>query len=558
MGWKERAIPVTQAAPASSWRSRAVPVNVPDQEPQQASQENDNNQVEQALNDAANSTIGRGLLGAASAAGKFVDSYTGAPARAAIGAAQDGENPFKAGWAQFGEDPEKAPTGKQIAQKAGVPDANISQYVPSLYSDTGKEWLKFKRGGFMDPTLSGAAGLGIDVVADPTIAAGPALKGASRGAELIGKGAKAIGLGDEAAAIAKKTSGLVKGIESAPVKVGGELTGIPEKEIETYSKHTGDVDKLIEQHGGDIEGAAATATKENMGRAIQAAKQEANQTISKALESAPKDKVIDVQPILDELAKHQQRLNSVLKGDAKEEIQALANKIADFAPDGKISVQELHELKSYLQESAKSSYPKGGQIFVRGKESAQAAKAAGAKAKKLFDSVAPSEAVEANSKLQKLHLIEDTMNKNLLDPNKSSAALMAAGSGTNNLAQRQLKALGDVTGKDMVLEAQKLAAAKRFAKPGLLPVDSTGKSLTRMGVGAVGGYLMGGTPGLVIGGALTSPRAVKAGIKAKSILNTAKILGKARKAAQVYSVDDRDDEDQPGQSPAINFGKNNK
>lgn len=58
-------------------------------------------------------SIGHGIA----AAGRFVDSYTGAPARAAVGAAQDGNNPISAFANQFGGDPSKAPTGYDIASK---------------------------------------------------------------------------------------------------------------------------------------------------------------------------------------------------------------------------------------------------------------------------------------------------------------------------------------------------------------------------------------------------------------------------------------------------------
>jgi len=50
------------------------------------------------------------------------DSVTGAPLRAAISAAQNAENPFKAAYKQFGEDPSTAPTGQDIVEKTGIVD----------------------------------------------------------------------------------------------------------------------------------------------------------------------------------------------------------------------------------------------------------------------------------------------------------------------------------------------------------------------------------------------------------------------------------------------------
>lgn len=131
--------------------------------------------------------------------GRTIDTYTGAPVRAAIGNAQDvsqwslDNNPITAFAKQFGDAPEKAPTGKRLAQNMGLGETSVSDVLPSLYSDTGDEWLKFKRGGLLDPTASGAAGLGIDVAADwsnivPVGAAAKLVgKGAAKGAGAAGK-----------------------------------------------------------------------------------------------------------------------------------------------------------------------------------------------------------------------------------------------------------------------------------------------------------------------------------------------------------------------------------
>jgi hypothetical protein len=97
--------------------------------------------------------LGRGIV----AVGRRVDSVTGAPTRAAIGSLQDGGNPLAAFAGQFGEDPELAPTGKEIAAKAGL-STQESISLPMVGLD-----LKPIR---VSP--AGVAGFGIDVAADPT------------------------------------------------------------------------------------------------------------------------------------------------------------------------------------------------------------------------------------------------------------------------------------------------------------------------------------------------------------------------------------------------------
>lgn len=99
--------------------------------------------------------------------GRAIDSIGGAPTRAAIGAYQDNKSPIDAFANQFGEDPSKAPTGKDIAIKAGISEKSISDVVPSLYNESGEGW-RLQRGGWADPSAAGTAGFGVDIVADPT------------------------------------------------------------------------------------------------------------------------------------------------------------------------------------------------------------------------------------------------------------------------------------------------------------------------------------------------------------------------------------------------------
>jgi hypothetical protein len=108
------------------------------------------------------------------AVGRFVDRYVGAPTRAGHAALQDGNNPFSAFWDQFGHDPENAPTGKDIAKKAGLSDKTLSDAYPGLFSDKG-EWYLPQKGGNLDVSPAGVAGLGFDITDDWTNAIPPLL-----------------------------------------------------------------------------------------------------------------------------------------------------------------------------------------------------------------------------------------------------------------------------------------------------------------------------------------------------------------------------------------------
>jgi hypothetical protein len=146
------------------------------------------------------SKIGQGVV----EAGNFVDSYTGAPTRAAIGAMQDGKNPITAGWQQVGRDPKLAPSGQQIASKMGVQGETL--VMPSQKRQAFDEKFNpglaaaFKKSGKPYEDLVGnpsaAIGLGIDIAADPTnlIPGVAAAKGAGRlGMSAIGKTADVAG-----------------------------------------------------------------------------------------------------------------------------------------------------------------------------------------------------------------------------------------------------------------------------------------------------------------------------------------------------------------------------
>lgn len=154
------------------------------------------------------------------AIGQALDKYTGAPSRAAVDAAVSGENPLKAFWSQFGEDPAKAPKMRETAAKMGVSTKTFP--VPGTkapndqpYRVSPADVVGFAGDALVDwsnfiPVSAGAK------------AAGSAFKGGAKGtakatASAV-KGTAKVVLGKEAA-------------EAAGVKMGNAITGVPEKDI---------------------------------------------------------------------------------------------------------------------------------------------------------------------------------------------------------------------------------------------------------------------------------------------------------------------------------------
>ncbi|NBO22189.1 hypothetical protein EBU94_02450, partial [bacterium] len=80
----------------------------------------------------------------------------------------------------------EAPFSSEIMEKMGVKEGkSLSDVLPSLYSKTGNEWTKLQKGGLLDPTARGAAGLATDIITDPlTYATAGTVRAVSKNPEL--------------------------------------------------------------------------------------------------------------------------------------------------------------------------------------------------------------------------------------------------------------------------------------------------------------------------------------------------------------------------------------
>lgn len=456
------------------------------------------------------SKVGEGALDAAVKAGRFIDTYTGAPVRSAISAAQHTENPLSAFADQFGKDPSLAPTGKEIAQYAGVPDTSLSEVFPSLYTDDpekAKEWLKFKKGGAADISASGAAGLGIDFAGDVTTLIPPA-KAAKLAAKGVRAGSKAV-----KPSLSKLGSAIDDAAKGVTAKVGGSLTGLNKKAVRTYADKTDEVNKMIKESAGDVTDMSDSLRGRLQG-GVRQAKDSLGAQVDEAVKKMPTDKNIDVSDILDTFVKYEKRLDPSLEKSKLKHLQDLSDDFMGFAKDGKMSYQDLHKLKRVMQERAK--YAKDGTIFTNAKEVQDAAKEVAHWARRKLNK-ASKEYADANLKLSKIHNLEKKMNKNLLAPDKPDASLIAAGLGTNPRNAKHLKSLSELSGMDAIGEAEKLAAAREFSDAKFFPKDTTGKAAARMlGAGSVG-YATGGPLGAMLSTVFTSPATLKAAINAGKI-----------------------------------------
>lgn len=358
-------------------------------------------------------------------------------------------------------------------------------------------------------------------------------------------GGQILGKGLSAAASTKIGQAAISKLGSGAAKVGELFTGIPKSEIETYVAHGPEIDALSKANDHNAQ-EMADSIREKVNDVIDVHKKGLNEQISKAL--ADKTGEVESQPIISKLESAKAKINSKLRPDEVGEVDDLIGKVnAVSTDDGKMSLQDAHDLKEYLSEAAKGTYKKGGQIFQRGEKAAQAAKAGAAAAREGLNAAAP-EVASANSSLSRLHDIEDVMNKNMLTEGKTASPLMAAGSGGNPANAKVLKQLGKETGTDILGEAQKLSAARTFGKPQLMPVDSTGKAVGRMGLASGIGFIAGGPVGAVTAAGATSPAALKVAINTGRAIGTpsAQALGTGAMKAAIASGLKNPDTQTPG------------
>lgn len=358
-------------------------------------------------------------------------------------------------------------------------------------------------------------------------------------AESAGEAARMVGTG---AALGGTVGAIGKGIASAASQLPSALSGIPKKAVQTFRQRPERVQKLIEESAGDIPTAADTL-RTSWAQSIAQKRQGLGQQIGQALDAASPEKSIAVEPYVQSIDDAIAKLNPKLNPNEIEELSSLATQIRSLGAesDGLISARELHQVKEFLQDVAKPSYQKGGQIFARGDQAARAAKTAAAKINEDIRKKFPA-IKSANQQLQKLHELEDVANKNLIKPGASENSVISAGLEDNRNA-KNLKELGKIVGRDFLSEAEDLAAAKMFADPDILPVDITGKAAARQNLGtAIGtlagagvGSLLGGPlgavggtgAGIAIGQAISSPKGIKTFLKAINVTEDAarKVVG---------------------------------
>lgn len=330
--------------------------------------------------------------------------------------------------------------------------------------------------------------------------------GGSAGIGGVAYGAgKAISKGAQAISDSNVGQKIKDAVKKGLIATPSALTGVPDKEIEAYATQYDKVQKIISESGGNPS-VAAEMQKENIQDAVKNTKSHLNSQISQALQNAPVDKTIPISSVIDKINSYKQRINPHLNPEALDQINQIQNRLVNASgtygekrTGGKVSVQDLQQIKQFLGDTAASAFNSSTLGFQVGTEAGNAAKQAYLESKSLMDKFGPEEIKNANRQLFQLHRIEERINKNLVVPGKSDAALYAIGSGAQNKDSLALDRLSQITGQNLTGDLSAMSAAKTFGAPisqKILPQYSTGKALA----GPTAGAAFGGGLGGVFGG----------------------------------------------------------
>lgn len=340
---------------------------------------------------------------------------------------------------------------------------------------------------------------------------GLALKGAGKYLANTGAGKKALGwLGSKAS------------------EVGEAFTGIPAQEIKTYGANVPEINKMAKDAGGSKLKLADQA-RGKINEAVDTTRQSLNSQIGDALKDKWQQN-IKTQDIINDLNKFGTRLDPEVNKPDLEQIHGLIDEVRRLSDEnGEMGLQRAYALKRKYQEMASGAYKKDGQAFQLGSQAAQGARGAAAELRKGLHAASP-EIAAGDTGLARLHGQDDMLNPNMLQTGKTANSIMGAGAGTNEAQAEALSRLGEITNSDALGEAQKAAAASRFASAPWLPVDSTGKSFTRMAAAGMLGAQTHSPEMTMAALAATSPKTLK------GLINAGYYSGKALSVPEIQGL----------------------
>lgn len=375
-------------------------------------------------------------------------------------------------------------------------------------------------------TIKGAAGLGAAQGLARGLGHGDDVKDLAvdtAGGGLIG------GTIQAAAPYASKAAGWVGNkIGSGATKLASSLTGVGENDIKTYAKNTEKIDGLIKKYGADNLPEAVESERQGLLQSTNSYRQNINKQIGDVLDQSA-DKAMPIKPVLDKLTAIKSKFDPKLQRDLITNIDELMAKYEGAAVDVSVTPRQLNIIRNDLQEIAdKGGAYKGAQGAIVGysKDLGTAAKQAARDVRQQINNEFPAMAKSYNQ-LAELHNIQNNLGRGLLKEGANETSLLNASKGSTNKS-KYLKKLSDTVGSNSVENLKDISAAKTFANPPLLSMDTTGKAVGRALLGGGIGYAAGGESGGLLGAAASNPMVLKKLIQSGKI--TRPILEQLAKA----------------------------
>lgn len=331
-----------------------------------------------------------------------------------------------------------------------------------------------------------------------------------------------------AAPYASKAAGWVGGkIGGGATKLASSLTGVAEKDIKTYAKNTSRIDGLIKKYGPDNLPEAVESERQGLLQSTNSYRQNINKEIGDVLDQSV-GKPMPIKPVLDKLTDIKSKFDPKLQRDLISNIDELVAKYQGAAVDGNVTPRQLNIIRNDLQEIAdKGGAYKGAQGAIIGysKDMGTAAKQAARGVRQQINTEFPAMA-KAYNQLAELHGIQNNLGRGLLKEGANETSLLNAAKGSTNKS-KYLNKLADTVGSDSVRNLEDIAAAKTFANPPLLSLDTTGKAVGRALLGGGIGYAAGGEQGGLLGAAASNPMVLKKLIQSGKIIKP--VLGQLSK-----------------------------
>jgi hypothetical protein len=433
--------------------------------------------------------------------------------------------PIRAGVAKLLE----AQTGKEIApekkfkemwESQGATEGTpVSEVLPGMFSPTGEEWLKFKKGGMFDITPLGAAGGVMDI---------------------------ATGMGGSAVKALKETALAQKALSKVPsvskYSIMSTLSGVPKEAIETYAKNKSIINALdpaaaeeLAQSAAEQAKTAVAATRKSAGEALsQVIQQAGGKKVSivdfkKQLEKAitpPKEALnnkaaqetfAEMRAKIDQLLTRTEKVGGQLEIGPDGVLRTAEEKILQVPIGDELTAQQLFDLKQQLKEMGDLYGGRSGLLSSLAKQDAPLVSKqftanltdATKKVDSLIDQATAGASKEARAKYAELSKAADAADRYFSTPEKTLSTLSNLSSSAKAPARRILGEADKLYGTNLQESGKIIEAAKYFNEPSIEALSlkgstSTSRTLGGSAIGSYAGSLLGGPSGAAIGSATGS------------------------------------------------------